>query len=101
MRSAPLCIVSTVLSLVVVPSFFLIMDDLSRLLGRIFSRVVGKKEEEPEAPSAEELGVAVAETGRAVQSLDERLAALESKADKDASARAASNIRALPNLAAE
>jgi len=94
-------IVSTVLSLVVVPSFFLIMDDLSRLLGRIFSRVVGKKEEEPEAPSAEELGVAVAETGRAVQSLDERLAALESKADKDASARAASNIRALPNLAAE
>ncbi|MGH6810320.1 MAG: efflux RND transporter permease subunit, partial [Ensifer adhaerens] len=29
-------IVSTVLSLVVVPSFFLIMDDLSRLLARIF-----------------------------------------------------------------
>ena len=94
-------IVSTVLSLVVVPSFFLIMDDLSRLLGRIFSRVIGKKEQEPEPPSAEELGAAVAETGRAVQSLDERLAALETKADKDASTRAASNIRALPNLAAE
>lgn len=94
-------IVSTVLSLVVVPSFFLIMDDLSRLLGRIFSRVVGKKEEEAEPPSAEELGGAVAETGRAVQSLEERVAMLESKADKEASNKAASNIRALPNLAAE
>ena len=31
-------IVSTVLSLLVVPSFFLIMDDLSRLLGKIFGR---------------------------------------------------------------
>lgn len=94
-------IVSTVLSLVVVPSFFLIMDDLSRLLGRIFSRVIGKKEDEPEPMSAEELGAAVAENGRAVQTLDERLAALENKADKEASSRAASNIRALPNLAAE
>ncbi|MDP3342525.1 efflux RND transporter permease subunit [Frigidibacter sp.] len=43
-------IVSTVLSLVIVPSFFLIMDDLSWLLGRIFGGLVGKKEEEPEAP---------------------------------------------------
>ena len=39
-------IVSTVLSLVVVPSFFLIMDDLSRLLGWLFGRLVGKKDEE-------------------------------------------------------
>lgn len=94
-------IVSTVLSLVVVPSFFLIMDDLSRLLGRMFGRVIGKKEDEAEPPSAEELGTAVTETGRAVQSLDERLAALEKRADKDDTNRAASNIRALPNLAAE
>jgi multidrug efflux pump subunit AcrB len=41
-------IVSTVLSLVVVPAFYLIMDDLSWLLGRIFRGVVGAKEEEPE-----------------------------------------------------
>ena len=41
-------IVSTVLSLVVVPAFFLILDDVSRLLGWIFSRFVGKKEEEEE-----------------------------------------------------
>ncbi|AMY70392.1 efflux RND transporter permease subunit [Frigidibacter mobilis] len=43
-------IVSTVLSLVIVPSFFLIMDDLSRFLGRIFGGLVGEKEDEPEAP---------------------------------------------------
>ncbi|MBI1172265.1 AcrB/AcrD/AcrF family protein [bacterium] len=42
-------IVSTVLSLVIVPSFYMIMDDLSWLLGLIFGRLVGKKEEE-EAP---------------------------------------------------
>ncbi len=40
-------IVSTVLSLVVVPAFYLIMDDLSWLLGRIFRGVVGQKEVEP------------------------------------------------------
>ncbi len=42
-------IVSTVLSLVIVPSFYLIMDDLSALLGKLFSRMIGKGEEEPEA----------------------------------------------------
>ena len=40
-------IVSTVLSLIVVPSFYLIMDDLQWLLGRIFRGVVGPKEQEP------------------------------------------------------
>ena len=45
-------IVSTVLSLVVVPSFFLIMDDLSRLLAWVFGRFVGKKDEEEAPPEA-------------------------------------------------
>lgn len=36
--------VSTVLSLVIVPSFFLIMDDLSRFLTKIFSRFIGEKD---------------------------------------------------------
>lgn len=40
-------IVSTVLSLVVVPSFYLIIDDLSRALGWVFSWFIGKKEAEP------------------------------------------------------
>jgi hydrophobic/amphiphilic exporter-1 (mainly G- bacteria), HAE1 family len=38
-------IVSTVLSLVFVPSFFLVMDDLSRLLGKIFGRFFATPDE--------------------------------------------------------
>jgi hypothetical protein len=38
-------LVSTMLSLVFVPAFFILMDDLSRLLGRLFSRFVGPKDE--------------------------------------------------------
>jgi len=53
-------IVSTVLSLVIVPSFYLIMDDFSRLLGLIFSRVVGQKEEEPDEPAASVLAERIA-----------------------------------------
>lgn len=41
-------ITSTVMSLVVVPSFFLIMDDLSRLLSFLFRRMIGPKEQEPD-----------------------------------------------------
>ena len=58
-------IVSTVLSLVVVPAFFLIMDDLSRLVSRLFSRMIGPKEAEPDEPPAHVLA--------------ERIAALEAK----------------------
>lgn len=39
-------IVSTVLSLVFVPAFYVVMDDLSRLTGWIFGRFVGKAEDE-------------------------------------------------------
>ncbi|WP_454916298.1 efflux RND transporter permease subunit [Xanthobacter sediminis] len=38
-------ITSTVLSLVFVPAVFTVMDDLSRLLGRLFGRFVGAKDE--------------------------------------------------------
>ncbi|HLM39041.1 MAG TPA: efflux RND transporter permease subunit [Microvirga sp.] len=38
-------IVSTLLSLVFVPAFFILMDDLSRLFGRLFNRFVGPKDE--------------------------------------------------------
>jgi len=41
-------IVSTVLSLVVVPSFYLIMDDLSRLIAWAMRGIVGAKEPEAE-----------------------------------------------------
>jgi hypothetical protein len=51
----------------VVPSFYLIMDDLSRLISRLFSRVIGDKEAEPESPSPETLAAQIAalEAGQA------------------------------------
>jgi multidrug efflux pump subunit AcrB len=39
-------LVSTVLSLLFVPSFFIVMDDVSRMITRIFSRFAGPKEDE-------------------------------------------------------
>ena len=71
-------IVSTVLSLVVVPAVFLIMDDLSWLLGRIFSRLIGKKDEEMEVLENEELTRLLTDNGRTISSLEERLQRLES-----------------------
>ena len=70
-------IVSTVLSLVVVPAFFLIMDDISRLLGWIFGRMVGRKEEEQEVLDNDELTRILNENSRTISALEERLQTLE------------------------
>jgi hypothetical protein len=70
-------IVSTVLSLVVVPAFFLIMDDLSRLLGRLFGRFVGPRDEAPEPPTAEELARAIADGRAEIEFLRNRLILVE------------------------
>jgi len=67
-------IVSTVLSLVVVPSFFLIMDDLSRILGRIFGRLIGPKEDEIEIMEPEAMTVAIGESAGEIADLRDRLA---------------------------
>jgi hydrophobe/amphiphile efflux-1 (HAE1) family protein len=72
-------IVSTVLSLVVVPSFYLIMDDLSRLIAWAFKGVVGAKEVEPEEIDPADL--------------DRRLKTLEQAAPAP--------LRSRPELAAE
>ncbi len=85
-------IVSTVLSLVVVPSFFLIMDDLSRLLGWLFGRLVGKKDEEQLPLSPEELTTAVT-------NLDGRVTAIEKPDDKKG--KSGGNVVRLPPFAAE
>ena len=63
-------IASTILSLVIVPSFFLIMDDLSNLLTKLFSRFIGNKEPEPDIPANEDLAEDIA-------GLSERLTKLE------------------------
>jgi multidrug efflux pump subunit AcrB len=71
-------IVSTALSLVVVPSFFLIMDDLSHFLNWVFGRFVGPKEAEPAAPPAEELANQIAVNRFEIEELARRLGKVES-----------------------
>ena len=95
-------IVSTVLSLVVVPSFFLIMDDISRLLARLFGRFVGRKDDELEPLSNEQLTGMASESKQAVASLEERVAALETRTkDKPDEAAKGGKVVRLPPLAAE
>ncbi|MCJ2123589.1 efflux RND transporter permease subunit [Methylobacterium sp. J-077] len=47
-------LVSTVLSLVFVPAIFVLMDDLSRLLGRLFGRFVGERDDPQDEPGFSE-----------------------------------------------
>ena len=75
-------IVSTVLSLVVVPSFFLIMDDLSRLLSWTFGRFVGPKEHEIEALEPEAMTVAIGENAGEIADLRKQLERLEGQAER-------------------
>ncbi len=66
-------ITSTIMSLVVVPAFFLIMDDLSRLLGHVFSHLIGPKEAEPQAPDNTELATLQQALSSKVSRLETRL----------------------------
>lgn len=68
-------IVSTVLSLVIVPSFYLIMDDLAWLLGKLFRGLIGQKEAEPEAPAPEVLAERIALLAAEQSAIRERLGA--------------------------
>ncbi|UHS57290.1 efflux RND transporter permease subunit [Agrobacterium vaccinii] len=95
-------IVSTVLSLIVVPAFFLIMDDLSGLLAHLFGRFIGKKEEEHPVLSNEELSEAARTNQDALSGLEERLANIEQKnGPASKTAGNANNVLRLPPLAAE
>jgi multidrug efflux pump subunit AcrB len=102
-------IVSTVLSLLVVPSFFLIMDDLSRLLGRIFGRFVGAREDE-DLISSEEVARQTRRQGRTLSELEQRLSQLENGENTTSSgaqsglqsdAQAGHRVMRLPPMAAE
>ena len=70
-------IVSTVLSLVVVPSMYLAMDDLSRLLSWVLGRFLGKKEVEPESPEAHVLAERIEKGREELALVQGRLMALE------------------------
>ena len=89
-------IVSTVLSLVVVPAFFLLMDYLSRFLSWIFGRFVGKKEVEDLPLSDEELTRLANENQDKLETLEKRLNDLE-----QGGKTVKSNVVRLPPLAAE
>ena len=67
-------IVSTVLSLVVVPSFYLIMDDLSWLLSKLTGGLFGQKEAEEEPVSPEVLAERIALLAAEQADLREKLA---------------------------
>lgn len=69
-------IMSTVLSLVIVPAFFLIMDDLSRLVGWLFKGLIGQKEEEPVEPAPHELAERIDGLEEGQRDLRQRVAAL-------------------------
>ena len=71
--------VSYVLSLVIVPSFYLIMDDLQRLVSWIFGRFVGGRDEEPEAPDARALAGDLAARRAEIAALESRLLRLEAE----------------------
>jgi len=73
-------IASTVLSLVIVPSFFLIMDDLSQLLSWVFGRFIGKKDDEPEAPDAFVLAAGIDARAAEIMALETRVGSLEERA---------------------
>lgn len=70
-------IVSTVLSLVVVPSFYLVMDDVSRFFAWVLGRFLGKKEAEPESPEAHVLAERIERGQVDVAVLQGRLSVLE------------------------
>jgi multidrug efflux pump subunit AcrB len=72
-------IVSTVLSLIVVPSFSLIMDDLGRLLGWLFKGIVGAKEAEPEPVDPAVLATEMEANRGEIERLKDRLHDLESR----------------------
>ncbi len=70
-------IVSTVLSLVVVPSMYLAMDDLSRFFSWVLGRFIGKKEVEPVAPDPLVMADNVARSQIDVALLQGRISLLE------------------------
>ena len=65
-------IVSTVLSLIVVPAFYLIMDDLSALIGRLTRGLVGQKEREAEVLPPEALTEGLTDLEARVSQLERR-----------------------------
>ena len=101
-------IASTFLSLVFVPSFYIVMDDLARLTRWIFGRFVGAVDDpeviDPRILKVENqvavVGEAVAESAGDIDGLTARLQSIESKVE-DAIRNATPRKMPTPKLAAE
>jgi multidrug efflux pump subunit AcrB len=88
-------IAATFLSLVFVPSFYLVMDDLARLARWIFARFVGKTDEPPVVDEIAPVKQQLAETREAVERLNEEIGDVQLRVEE-----VAATIRK-PKLAAE
>lgn len=80
-------LVSTVLSLVVVPSMYLVMDDISRLFSWVLGRFIGKKEAEPESPEAHVLAERIEATQESLALIGARLGAVEDRLGRSGKAK--------------
>jgi hydrophobe/amphiphile efflux-1 (HAE1) family protein len=72
-------IAATFLSLVFVPSFFIVMDDLARLFRWVFGRFIGATDEPKLAGSVEELAVQQSKTETALEQLADKIDAVEDR----------------------
>jgi multidrug efflux pump subunit AcrB len=70
-------IASTVLSLVFVPSFYIVMDDAARLTNWLFSRFVGKSDEPVPVDPTAELAIELEHAKARVSELEQRMAPRE------------------------
>ena len=71
-------IAATFLSLVFVPSFYIVMDDLAHLFRWLFGRFIGSSDEKPE-PSVEELAVQQSKTELALEQLADKIEDVEER----------------------
>jgi hydrophobe/amphiphile efflux-1 (HAE1) family protein len=72
-------IAATFLSLVFVPSYYIVMDDLARLFSWIFGRFIGASDEPKLAGSVEELAVQQSKTETALEQLADKIEEVEDR----------------------
>jgi hypothetical protein len=69
-------IAATFLSLIFVPSFYIVMDDFARLTRWVFGRFIGASDEAPVA-NVEELAVQQTKTEKALETLADKIEDIE------------------------
>jgi hypothetical protein len=74
-------IAATFLSLLFVPSFYIVMDDLARLTRWLFSRFIGKTDDAPVA-TVEDLVVQQSKTEKALEQLADKIDDIEDLVSK-------------------